>query len=68
MDFFIRGYYKEIVYARDSSTVEEVGQKLEECKRKINENRTAFRRLKDNFIRRCRLCIEVKGGHFENLL
>lgn len=67
IDFFIWGYYKEIVYAREVNSEEELRQKLRESETVIRENSGAFRRLKVNFLRRCRLCIEV-GRHFENLI
>jgi hypothetical protein len=68
IDFFIWGYYKEITYARECSSEEELRQKITEAKRVVSENRQAFRRLKNNFLRRCRMCIAASGGHFENLL
>lgn len=68
MDFFIWGYFKEIAYARESGSEQELRQKLTEAERVVKENRAAFRRLKDNFLRRCRMCIAAGGGNFENLL
>lgn len=68
IDFFIWGYYKEVVYAQQTNSEEELRRKLREAATKVRQNSSAFRRLKDNFLRRCRLCIEVEGRHFENLL
>lgn len=36
--------------------------------RTIRENRHAFRNLRRNFLRCCRLCSSVQGSHFENVL
>ncbi|CAG4952231.1 unnamed protein product [Colias eurytheme] len=59
---------QEIAYARECSSEQELRQKITEAKRVVKENREAFRRLKHNFLRRCRMCIAAGGGHFENLL
>lgn len=69
IDFFIWGFYKELVYATDSNSEQELRQKLTEAERKIKqEYSSSFRQLKNNFLRRCRLCIQVGGRSFENLL
>lgn len=68
IDFFIWGYYKDIAYARESLNEEELRQRIGEAGNVVRGNREAFRRLKENFLRRCRLCIAVGGRHFENLL
>lgn len=68
IDFFIWAYYKEIVYARECPSELELRHKIDEAERVVRANREAFRQLKDNFLRRCRMCIAAGGGHFENLL
>lgn len=68
IDFFVWGYYKEIVYAKNISNVAELRRKLRQAEETIKNNRTAFARLKENFLRRCRICIEHEGRHFENFL
>lgn len=68
IDFFVWGYYKEIAYARECSSEQELREKITEAERVVRENRAGFRRLKGNFLRRCRMCIAAGGGHFENLL
>lgn len=68
IDFFLWGYYKEMVYAKESNTEAELREKLRQAEIKIKENSDAFRNLKQNFLRRCHLCIEAGGRHFENLL
>lgn len=68
IDFFIWGYYKEIVFARETSTEEELRERIREAGNYVKSNSQAFRELKNNFLRRCRLCISVGGRHFENLL
>lgn len=68
IDFFLWGYYKEIVYARETNSEAELRQKLNEAENQIKANRSAFIALSQNFLRRCRLCIQVEGKCFENLL
>lgn len=68
IDFFVWGYYKEIVYATEARNVDDMQRKINEAERIIKDNRMAFRQLKDNFFRRCRICIENEGRHFENFL
>lgn len=68
IDFFIWGYFKEIVYARESTSERDLRQKIELAISKIRENRQPFYRLKNNFLRRCRMCIANGGRQFEHLL
>lgn len=68
IDFFVWGFYKEITYARACLNEQELREKIQEAGRAVKGNRQGFRRLKQNFLRRCRMCISVRGRHFENLL
>lgn len=68
IDFFLWGYFKEIVYHTENNTEAEVREKIRAAIQQIKNNRRAFRMLKRNFIRRCRLCIRTQGRHFEHLL
>lgn len=68
IDFFVWGYYKDLVYSRECRNLVELTRKLRVAEETIKNNEMAFRCLKDNFFRRCRICIEQQGGHFENFL
>ncbi|CAK1590750.1 unnamed protein product [Parnassius mnemosyne] len=68
LDFFLWGYFKEIVYQGENNSEQELRQKLEFARVQVINNRGAFRRLRRNFIRRCRLCVMVRGRNFEHLL
>lgn len=68
IDFFVWGYFKEIVYAKEIRSLAELQAKLRDAQETIKNNRMAFIRLRQNFFRRCRLCIEHGGRHFENFL
>lgn len=65
---FVWGYFKEMVYQGENNTEQELLQKLEFAKLQIQNNRGAFRRLRANFIRRCRWCIMVRDRNFEHLV
>lgn len=68
IDFFIWGCYKEIVYAKECANESELRQKLQEAENRIRQMPRAFVDLRSNFLRRCRLCIQVAERHFEQLL
>lgn len=68
IDFFVWGYLKEQVYAREVHTVEDLRARITAVAVRMRNNQRAFRRLKGNFLRRCRLCIQAEGGHFEHLM
>lgn len=68
IDFFIWGYYKDLVYNNPYNSIDDLKRSLMSIRDRIRENEEAFRRLKRNFVKRCRLCIECNGAHFEHLL
>lgn len=68
IDFFLWGYFKELVYARENHNEEELRHQIITATRLIRQNERSFRMIKRNFIRRCRLCIRSRGRHFEHLL
>lgn len=68
IDFFLWGYYKELVYDKEQRNITELRVKLRQAAEIIKNNRMAFVRLQGNFFRRCRICIEHEGRNFENFL
>lgn len=67
IDFFLWGYYKEIVYETESATKEQLRQKITAATAYMKNNSRAFRRIKINFIRRCQLCLRMRGRNFEHI-
>lgn len=67
LDFFYWGYLKETVYKNPIRTIEELRQRIAEAAQYINNTRHA-RKIERNFIKRCRLCIRVGGGHFQQFI
>lgn len=68
VDFFVWGYYKELVYSKESFDIDELRRKLSQAENQIKRNMAAFRNIKRNFLNRCRLCIQTQGRHCEQLL
>ncbi|XP_039310588.1 uncharacterized protein LOC120358899 [Solenopsis invicta] len=66
LDFFLWGTIKEYVYRVPINTVEELNYRIIEAFANITPE--MLERLKQSFIRRAELCIEMDGGHFEHLL
>lgn len=65
---FLWGYFKELVYANENQTEQELRQKIREGINVIKNNERTFRLIKRNFIRRCRLCVRANGRNFEQLM
>lgn len=68
IDFFLWGYFKELIYNREVTSLEELSRKIDTTSEVIKNNHRALRRLKENFKRRCTLCVQAGGGNFEHLL
>ncbi|PSN30104.1 hypothetical protein C0J52_27429, partial [Blattella germanica] len=66
--FFLWGYVKVIVYSTPVESVNELTERMCATLDTIRENREIFQRIRQNMVRRCTLCNEVGGRHFENLL
>ncbi|CAK1587056.1 unnamed protein product [Parnassius mnemosyne] len=70
LDFFLWGYIKNEVYSTEVTTVEDLKIRIMRAFDKIKNfaaNGALFRKVRNNIMRRCQLCIRVHGGHFENL-
>lgn len=65
LDFFYWGCLKDKVYAKPIKS-EELRERVFDAARTISE--ISLRKLSRNFIRRCHLCIRVRGRQFEHLL
>lgn len=66
LDFFVWGYIKEIVYSTPVTTREELIERIENAAHTITPEHLA--NVRQSVIRRCQLCIDQNGGHFEQLL
>lgn len=65
-DFFLWGYLKNIVYAEQPTTRENMMDRVSQACAAIP--RAMLLRTVDNFERRLRLCLEANGGHFEQMI
>lgn len=68
MDFFLWGHMKTIVYEREVNNIDELRARITAAADSIRENQNVFERVRDNWIRRCRVCVEFGGQHIEHLL
>uniref|UniRef100_V5I843 Transposable element Tc3 transposase n=1 Tax=Anoplophora glabripennis TaxID=217634 RepID=V5I843_ANOGL len=68
MDFFFWGHIKSIVYATPVDSVEELQERIFAAADEIRNNPIIFARVRNNFDKRVRLCLERNGNYFENVL
>ena len=66
LDFFVWGYLEDQVKRIKPATVEELRAAVEDVASTVPEE--MIRDAAQNFIKRCRACIEASGGHFEYFL
>lgn len=67
MDFCFWGYMKSVVYRETINTREELWQKVVNAAESFRDKNLYFK-IRQSFNKRVDKCIEVRGGHFEQLL
>lgn len=68
LDFYYWGHMKEIVYATEVHTVEDLRERIFAASATINNDEGVCRRMRRNWLRRHRACVRANGGHFEHHL
>lgn len=68
LDFYFWGHMKTLVYAQEINTRQELWQQIENAANFIRNQPNIFLKVRRNFSNRINKCIDVNGGHFENLL
>lgn len=68
IDFFLWGHIKNVVYATEVQTVDDLWQRIQAACTDLRQNPNVFERVRNSFLRRAEVCIQVHGGHFEQLL
>ena len=66
LDSFFWGYMKERIYSTPFDNFDELRYRIQEAVDSITPE--MLDRVNENFIKRCRACIEANGGKFEHLL
>jgi hypothetical protein len=66
LDFFLWGHMQNYIYFEPIATLEELNGKIVEAIATITPE--MLQNTKRSLIRRANLCIEMHGGHFEQLL
>lgn len=68
LDFFLWGYVKSLVYDTPIVTQEDLLARVMAACTHVQHIPGIFSRVRASMNRRCKLCIEVNGHHFEQLL
>lgn len=65
-DFYLWGNLKQKVYKNNPRTVEALENEIRRAIAEITE--AELRRVSLNFLRRCQVCLDLNGHHFQHLL
>lgn len=65
LDYFLWGTLKEEIYKEGSNTPETLQNKISSKIRELNRNPQKLAEVRNNFLKRIRVCIQQNGGHFE---
>ena len=68
LDFFLWGHLKSQVYATPIDREEDLLTRIQDAANDIRNTPGVFARVRQSMIRRCNLCMEQRGNHFEHLL
>ena len=66
LDFFLWGHVKNVVYRHAIETEEELRNLIQEAFNAVTPQMIMESKL--SLLRRARLCLQMNGGHFEQLL
>lgn len=67
LDFFLWSEIKRLVYVSEPTDVQELKQRIIDAFNKVKQQNVLIL-LKNNLLKRARVCIDNGGGHFEQLL
>lgn len=68
LDFFLWGHVKSIVYRTPVDTVAELRARIVAAFERVRTTPGIFQRVQESMLQRCRICMEVNGHHFEQLI
>ncbi|GBL93627.1 hypothetical protein AVEN_25625-1 [Araneus ventricosus] len=68
LDFFFWGHLKSLVYQTPVDTLEDLAARIAVASANIANTPVMFERVRRSLVRRCRLCNELRGRNFEQLL
>ena len=66
LDSFFWGFMKERIYLTPSNNFNELRYRIQEAADAVTPE--MLERVNENFIKRCRACIQANGGKFEHVL
>lgn len=68
LDFFFWGHLKSLVYQTPVDTLEDLTARIVVASADIASTPGMFERVRQSFVRRCRLCNDLRGRTFEQFL
>lgn len=68
LDFFLWGHLKSQVYATPIDREEDLLARIQDACNDIRNMPGVLARVQQSMVRRCNLCMEQRGNHFEHLL
>ena len=68
LDFFVWGEMKRLVYETPVESAEDLVARVSAAAGTIGDMPEVFARTRQSVLRRCHLCLEVNGGHFQQRL
>ena len=64
-DFFLWKFLKSKLYGKKFCTIQELKNELIKQFEELSQNKLLLRRVLENFVKRCYLCIGTEGRHFK---
>ncbi len=68
LDFFLWGHLKSLVYENAVNSEEDLVARIHAATEHIRATPAVFQDVRESLVRRCRMCIQVEGRHFEQLI
>lgn len=68
LDYFLWGTIKDNIYKEEVEDINILRNKIVQEIAILNNNPYCLQQVRENFLKRCRLCIEKNGAHIENFL
>ncbi|KAJ4425767.1 hypothetical protein ANN_27390, partial [Periplaneta americana] len=68
LDFYLWGHLKSLVYSSPVPDLESLRNRIVACSEDIRNTPGVWDRVRRSMRRRCEVCIQAGGGHFEHLL
>lgn len=68
IDFSVWGFMKTDVYAVEITSEQQLRNRILEAANRYRQKPLLFQNIRFSLLKRCRLCIQENGGHFEHII